>query len=1049
MPVNPIPSNWAIHVISSNSSDTAPTLMFSHEQSSAKYIFNAGENTNRSFIQGKASWSGVRGIFLTGLGRGERDRVGGLTSLLMSFADSECKNVVDVVGPPGVKHLVASMRAYTYRETLPIISREAPGELFIPNVQTKPSPIFKDANMVVYAIPVHPSSLPSMEMVDASGSVLKRKREDEYMNIESGPPTKKRIQESSTDSDTTLSAPTASLIDILSSPAFTPANLNSTQAQEWYDLISDIMFPASMKARAERESFPEKEMERDRRDARDSRKKGKQKPQSKEDGEPKEPVFKNKFIPHLHSENGEGNIDEYRRPSLVRGFHSQLPKFTLPKSEIDVPSPSALSLCYLAIGPRSRGKFDGAKADALGIPRQMRNKLIEGETITFTPIKQFKKKKQKDTDQGKAEETDKGEEELRTVRPVEVIAPSQPPAAALILDIPSPDYIPSILAAFDTEGSTWARWTKYSKVEVIPEKLPEEEEFLLHTVFHILGEGVLEDERYQSFMSNFRSESEIHHVISSKAHSSDPITFTSSAYQLLKLTHLDSEIFRVPKFQLNPQKDITAIPNLPKYLTIMQPHSSVGMRPLAPPQRDEWAERIDKFHPAIQRILSLPTSTGDISKDISLSVAASQAQVGEYMKTTEGQAGNGDAKEAEEEGEKEGFILKPHTVAAFAAGRAAAVSYSSTPNGLRKVSAIQGKDVSIITLGTGSAIPGKYRNVSATVIQIPNYGNILLDCGEGTWGQLCRKLGTDVDDPNNVYAFLRDLKAIYISHVHADHHMGVAKVLAMRKALDPPPKHPLYLVTIRSVHLYLRELSDLEDLGLSDDPDKNGVVTILSPALHWKRTDTYFTSGIWAIGGEEDWLDMERSRSHAQRMCEALNLKSFDTADVRHRTRCYGCIIHSNDGWSVTFSGDTMPSDQLVYAANSGENATSVLIHEATMSDEQEKMAAKKAHSTIGQAIEIGRRMRASNVLLTHFSARQPKMPHQFSTVFSNTDDDFPFIVTAFDYAHFTIGSMWKMQFYMDAIDQSYRELVKEVGEENEAEEEERELLERGQVGYK
>ncbi|PIO58401.1 hypothetical protein TELCIR_20165 [Teladorsagia circumcincta] len=36
--------------------------------------------------------------------------------------------------------------------------------------------------------------------------------------------------------------------------------------------------------------------------------------------------------------------------------------------------------------------------------------------------------------------------------------------------------------------------------------------------------------------------------------------------------------------------------------------------------------------------------------------------------------------------------------------------------------------------------------------------------------------------------------------------------------------------------------------------------------------------------------------------------------------------------------------------------------------------ALRKKHSTMGQAVEIGRKMRARNVILTHFSARYPKV---------------------------------------------------------------------------
>lgn len=105
-------------------------------------------------------------------------------------------------------------------------------------------------------------------------------------------------------------------------------------------------------------------------------------------------------------------------------------------------------------------------------------------------------------------------------------------------------------------------------------------------------------------------------------------------------------------------------------------------------------------------------------------------------------------------------------------------------------------------------------------------------------------------------------------------------------------------------------------------------------------------------------------------MCRALGLESFKTVDVYHKTRCYGCVITHVDGWSIVcvyappfhivyspaavhrFSGDTQPTDNLVRA---GRGAT-LLIHEATMADDQEDMAKHKGHSTFGQAITIGKR---------------------------------------------------------------------------------------------
>jgi len=50
------------------------------------------------------------------------------------------------------------------------------------------------------------------------------------------------------------------------------------------------------------------------------------------------------------------------------------------------------------------------------------------------------------------------------------------------------------------------------------------------------------------------------------------------------------------------------------------------------------------------------------------------------------------------------------------------------------------EDMEITFLGTGSSQPSKYRNVSSVYINLYAQGGILLDCGEGTLGQLRRRL---------------------------------------------------------------------------------------------------------------------------------------------------------------------------------------------------------------------------------------------------------------------------------------------------------------------
>lgn len=61
---------------------------------------------------------------------------------------------------------------------------------------------------------------------------------------------------------------------------------------------------------------------------------------------------------------------------------------------------------------------------------------------------------------------------------------------------------------------------------------------------------------------------------------------------------------------------------------------------------------------------------------------------------------------------------------------------SEIPSCLENISR---EDMEIVLLGTGSSQPSKYRNVSSIYVNLFSKGSILLDCGEGTLGQLKRR----------------------------------------------------------------------------------------------------------------------------------------------------------------------------------------------------------------------------------------------------------------------------------------------------------------------
>ena len=179
-----------------------------------------------------------------------------------------------------------------------------------------------------------------------------------------------------------------------------------------------------------------------------------------------------------------------------------------------------------------------------------------------------------------------------------------------------------------------------------------------------------------------------------------------------------------------------------------------------------------------------------------------------------------------------------------------------SPSGQEEISRqnLPSPDAEIIFLGTGSAQPSKYRNVSSTLLRVPGSGSYLLDCGENTLGQLKR-----IYRPEALCELLRDLKLIWISHLHADHHLGVLSVikawydevhgpkagksqdsgiLQLNQGADSasggPFEDSLVLVGSNGMQDFLGEYSEVEEFGFrhltrlcSNGADQNRAYSIL------------------------------------------------------------------------------------------------------------------------------------------------------------------------------------------------------------------------------
>ncbi|XP_050085993.1 ribonuclease Z, mitochondrial [Anopheles aquasalis] len=249
----------------------------------------------------------------------------------------------------------------------------------------------------------------------------------------------------------------------------------------------------------------------------------------------------------------------------------------------------------------------------------------------------------------------------------------------------------------------------------------------------------------------------------------------------------------------------------------------------------------------------------------------------------------------------------------------------------------------LVFLGTGSSIPNKTRNVSATLILTNPQSSILLDCGEGTVGQIVRFFGK-----TQAESVLRSLKAVYISHLHADHHLGLIGLLQTRRKLFGDSCEPLLLLAPEQISYWLR-LYDCRFENIHKD------YVLIKNA------------------------DMLENPFKDERLLE-MGITEVATCRVRHCPHSFGVALNTialgssrtdEENVKITYSGDTMPCESLIEL---GRGST-VLIHEATMEDELVAEARLKMHSTLSQAIEQGRKMGARYTLLTHFSQRYAKIP--------------------------------------------------------------------------
>jgi ribonuclease Z len=72
--------------------------------------------------------------------------------------------------------------------------------------------------------------------------------------------------------------------------------------------------------------------------------------------------------------------------------------------------------------------------------------------------------------------------------------------------------------------------------------------------------------------------------------------------------------------------------------------------------------------------------------------------------------------------------------------------------------------------------PTTYRGASAIYMLLNGHG-LLMDCAEGSYGQLLDHFGGDMSIVNDL---IMKTRCVFITHIHGDHQLGILKIMYER-----------------------------------------------------------------------------------------------------------------------------------------------------------------------------------------------------------------------------------------------------------------------------
>lgn len=278
-------------------------------------------------------------------------------------------------------------------------------------------------------------------------------------------------------------------------------------------------------------------------------------------------------------------------------------------------------------------------------------------------------------------------------------------------------------------------------------------------------------------------------------------------------------------------------------------------------------------------------------------------------------------------------------------------------------------------LGTSAGVPTKARNVSATaVIEASGKNWYLVDCGEATQHQLLR---TSLS--------LRDLRAVFITHVHGDHCFGLPGLLG--STAMGGRTEPLDLILPAALHEWVRLSLAVSDCHLPYALRLHAVETLGGWSSRHVQVETVRLSHrvpchgyVFSEINPDPRLDVERldaegvprgplwgelARGHTVEHAGRM----FASRDYLRPTRPARRVIVCGDNDTPQLLAEVIPG-------------VDVLVHEATFTEPViERTGQTYGHSTAAAIARFAATSGVPNLVLTHFSARYQANPQRSPSI--------------------------------------------------------------------